>query len=47
MWQEIAADRLEAEALAAIAGGKGRPFQGGLLLESPANRATLHTVLRY
>jgi hypothetical protein len=47
MWQEIAADRLEAEALAAIAGGEGRPFQGGLLLESPANRATLHTVLRY
>jgi hypothetical protein len=47
MWQEITADRLEAEALAAMAGGDGRPFHGGMLLESPANRATLHTVLRY
>jgi hypothetical protein len=47
MWQEIAADRLEAEALAAMAGGEGKPFHGGLLLESPANRATLHTALRY
>src|SRR3712207_4259312 len=47
MWQEIKADRLEAEALAAMAGGEGRPFHGGLLLESPANRATLHTVLRH
>jgi hypothetical protein len=47
MWQEITADRLEAEALAAMAGGEGRPFHGGLLLEAPANRATLHTVLRY
>ncbi len=47
MWQEITADRLEAEALAAMAGGGGRPFHGGTLLESPANRATLHTVLRY
>jgi hypothetical protein len=46
MWQEIKADRLEAEALAAMA-GDGRPFHGGLLLDSPANRATLHTVLRY
>jgi hypothetical protein len=47
MWQEITADRLEAEALAAMAGGDGEPFHGGLLLEAPANRATLHTVLRY
>jgi hypothetical protein len=47
MWQEIAADRLEAEALMAMAGGDGAPFHGGLLLEAPANRATLHTVLRY
>jgi hypothetical protein len=47
MWQEITADRLEAEALAAMAGGEGRPFHGGLLLETPANRAALHTVLRY
>jgi hypothetical protein len=30
-----------------MAGGDGQPFHGGLLLESPANRATLHTVLRY
>jgi hypothetical protein len=37
---------LEAEALMAIAGGDGKPFHGGVLLESPANRATLHTVLR-
>jgi hypothetical protein len=47
MWQEITADRFEAEALAAMAGGDGQPFHGGLLLESPANRASLHTVLRY
>jgi hypothetical protein len=47
MWQEIKADRLEAEALAVMAGGDGQPFHGGLLLEAPANRATLHTVLRY
>jgi hypothetical protein len=47
MWQEITADRLEAEALAAMAGGDGTPFHGGLLLEAAANRATLHTVLRY
>ena len=47
MWQEIAADRLEAEALAAMAGEEGQPFHGGLLLEAPANRAALHTVLRY
>jgi hypothetical protein len=46
MWQEITADRLEAEALAAMTGGDGQPFHGGLLLESPANRATPHTVLR-
>jgi hypothetical protein len=47
MWQEITADRLEAEALAAMAGGEGERFHGGLLSEAPANRATLHTVLRY
>jgi hypothetical protein len=47
MWQEITADRLEAEALTAMAGGDGKPFHGGLLLEAAANRATLHTVLRY
>ncbi|HEX6012216.1 MAG TPA: hypothetical protein VFY87_10535 [Geminicoccaceae bacterium] len=32
MWQEIATDRLEAEALAAMAGGEGRPFHGDGLL---------------
>jgi hypothetical protein len=47
MWQEVKADRLEAEALAALAGGDGRPFHGAVLLEAPENRATLHTVLRY
>jgi hypothetical protein len=47
MWQEITADRLEYETLTAMAGRDGEPFHGGLLLESPANRATLHTVLRY
>jgi hypothetical protein len=47
MWQEITADRLEAETLVAMAGGDGEPFHGGLLLEAPANRAALHTVLRY
>jgi hypothetical protein len=47
MWQEITADRLEAEAFAAMAGGDGEPFHGRLLLEAPANRAALHTVLRY
>jgi hypothetical protein len=47
MWQEIQADRLEAEALAAMAGGDGRPFHDGMLLESPTSRATLRTVLRY
>jgi hypothetical protein len=47
MWQEITADRLEAEALTAMAGGEGKPFHGGMLLAARANRATLHTVLRY
>jgi hypothetical protein len=45
--QEIKADRLEAEALAAMAGGDGRPVHGRMLLGASANRATLHTVLRY
>jgi hypothetical protein len=46
-WRESKADRLEAEALMATAGGEGRPFHGGLLLEAPAHRAALRTALRH
>jgi len=46
MWQEITANRLEAEAFAAMA-EDGAPFHGSALLKAAGNRAALHTVLRY
>jgi hypothetical protein len=50
MWREIRADRFEVEALDALAeeaDGEGAAFRGGMLVESPACRATVATVTRY